>query len=121
MQLLVSLLLLLPLVLCDYYSILGVKKSASKQEIKKQYRKLSREYHPDKNKSKEAEKKFLELSQAYEVLADDEKRRTYDTYGEDGLKQNGQEFHDPFDIFAQLLVVNKVWIRGRTQRRAKGP
>ena len=101
MNLVLPLLLLFHSLLADYYKILDVAKSATKQENKKQDRKLSRQYHPDKNKAPDAEQRFLKLSQAYEVLGDDEKRRTYDTYGEEGLKQNGQQFHDPFDIFAQ--------------------
>ncbi|KAI8904049.1 hypothetical protein EDD86DRAFT_242523 [Gorgonomyces haynaldii] len=92
---------LLGLLAKDYYSILGVSKSASKKDIKKAYRDLSKKYHPDKA-GKEAESKFIEIAQAYEVLSDDEKRRTYDTYGEEGLKQGGTKFHDPFDIFSQF-------------------
>jgi len=71
----------------DYYDILGVKKDATKEEIKKAYRKLALKYHPDKNKGDvSAEKKFKELSEAYEVLSDEKKRGIYDQYGEEGLK-----------------------------------
>ncbi|KAJ8323757.1 hypothetical protein BDV3_001773 [Batrachochytrium dendrobatidis] len=86
----------------DYYSILGVSRSASKKEIKKAYRSLSKKYHPDKNPgNKEAEDKFVELAKAYEIIIDDEKRRVYDQYGEDGLKENSQQFRNPFDFFNQ--------------------
>ncbi|GAA6037122.1 hypothetical protein JCM8097_008746 [Rhodosporidiobolus ruineniae] len=86
----------------DYYKVLAVDKSASDKDIKKQYRKLSKQYHPDKNDSEEAKTKFLEVSRAYEVLSDPEKRRTYDRFGEEGLKQReggGGHGGDPFDIF----------------------
>ncbi len=67
----------------DYYKILGVKKDASKEEIKKAFRKLALKYHPDKNKGdKTAEEKFKEINEAYEVLSDDEKRKKYDQMGE---------------------------------------
>ncbi len=67
----------------DYYKILGVKKDASKEEIKKAFRKLALKYHPDKNKGdKAAEEKFKEINEAYEVLSDDEKRKKYDQMGE---------------------------------------
>ncbi len=66
----------------DYYEVLGVKKSASKEEIKKVYRKLARRYHPDLNPgNKEAEEKFKETQEAYSVLSNDEKRRAYDAFG----------------------------------------
>ncbi|KAJ7145451.1 hypothetical protein O6H91_Y552600 [Diphasiastrum complanatum] len=70
----------------DYYSTLGSFKNASKSEIKSAYRKLARQYHPDVNKEASAEKKFKEISNAYEVLSDDEKRSIYDRYGEAGLQ-----------------------------------
>ena len=69
----------------DYYKTLGVSKNASAKEIKAAYRKLARQWHPDvnPNKKKEAEEKFKEISEAYEVLSDAEKRKTYDTLGND--------------------------------------
>ncbi len=69
----------------DYYDILGVSRNASKDEIKQTYRKLALKYHPDRNKSPEAEEKFKEISEAYAVLSDDEKRRIYDMYGHEGI------------------------------------
>ncbi|MCS7136131.1 MAG: molecular chaperone DnaJ [Nitrososphaerota archaeon] len=69
----------------DYYEILGVPRNATKEEIKRAYRKLALQYHPDRNKSPDAEEKFKEISEAYAVLSDDEKRRIYDMYGHAGL------------------------------------
>ncbi len=71
----------------DYYQILGVSKDATQEEIKKAYRKLAKKYHPDKNKgNKEAEEKFKEISEAYAVLSDPEKRKKYDQLGADWEK-----------------------------------
>jgi len=70
----------------DYYKILGVAKSASDDEIKKAYRKMALKYHPDKNKSPDAEEKFKEIAEAYDVLGDPEKRKMFDQFGEEGLK-----------------------------------
>ncbi|CAA2972391.1 dnaJ ERDJ3B [Olea europaea subsp. europaea] len=73
----------------SYYEILQVPKGASDEQIKRAYRKLALKYHPDKNQgNEEANKRFAEISNAYEVLSDGEKRSIYDRYGEDGLKQH---------------------------------
>ena len=71
----------------DYYDVLGVSRNASKEDIKKAYRELALKYHPDRNKSPEAEDKFKEISEAYAVLSDDEKRSQYDQYGHAGIDQ----------------------------------
>ena len=71
----------------DYYDILGVQRGANKDEIKDAYRKLALQYHPDRNKSPEAEEKFKEISEAYAVLSDDQKRQQYDAYGHEGIDQ----------------------------------
>lgn len=73
----------------DYYKILGVTKTATDAEIKKAYRKLALEYHPDRNKSKEAHEKFKEINKAYEVLGDSQKRKTYDQFGSGAFEQGG--------------------------------
>jgi len=87
----------------DYYQILGVSREANAKQLKKAYRDLSLKYHPDKNKESGASDKFVEISNAYEVLSDDEKRRIYDQYGEEGLKEGGRAKHtNPFDLFSQF-------------------
>jgi len=78
----------------DYYKILGVERTANEEQIKKAYRKLARKYHPDVSKEKDAEEKFKEVSEAYEVLKDAEKRKAYDTMG---YYQPGQDFRPPPD------------------------
>lgn len=77
----------------DYYKVLGVARGASQEEIQRAYRKLARQYHPDVNKDPGAEAKFKEVSEAYEVLKDPQKRRRYDELGADW--QAGQEFRPP--------------------------
>lgn len=77
----------------DYYEILGVKRDASEAEIKSAYRKLARKYHPDVNKTKEAESKFKDINEAYEVLGDKAKRQRYDSLGSNW--QGGQSYTPP--------------------------
>lgn len=84
----------------DYYSLLGVSKSATLDEIKRAYRKLALEYHPDRNKTKEAETKFKEVTKAYEVLSNEEKRKMYDQVGHAAFEQGAGQ-GGPFGGFGQ--------------------
>jgi len=77
----------------EFYELLGVARSASEAEIKKAYRKLAMEYHPDRNPSADAEAKFKEITEAYEVLRDPQKRAAYDRYGRSGVGAGGFGFH----------------------------
>jgi molecular chaperone DnaJ len=90
----------------DYYSILNVDRNASKEELKKAYRKLAMQYHPDRNPgNKEAEEKFKEAAEAYDVLNNDDKRARYDRFGHDGLRSGGfssSGFSDINDIFSHF-------------------
>ena len=87
----------------DYYEVLGVDRSASVSDIKKSYRKLALELHPDRNPGDHgAEDKFKEASEAYGVLSDQQKRALYDQYGHRGLQSQGQGFTDVQDIFSQF-------------------
>ncbi|XP_058835566.1 dnaJ homolog subfamily B member 6 isoform X2 [Topomyia yanbarensis] len=100
----------------DYYKVLDVARTATDAEIKKAYKKLALRWHPDKNPDnpEESNRRFKEISEAYEVLSDEKKRRIYDQYGKEGLMTNGSEryhhntrhrrhngggIHDEFDIF----------------------
>ncbi|MBN1398178.1 MAG: molecular chaperone DnaJ [Bacteroidetes bacterium] len=86
----------------DFYEILGVGRNATPDEIKKAYRQMALKYHPDRNAgSKEAEEKFKEAAEAYEVLSDPEKKQRYDQFGHEGLRgTNYHDFHDINDIFS---------------------
>jgi molecular chaperone DnaJ len=116
----------------DYYEILGVQRTAEADEIKKAYRKAALTFHPDRNpNNKEAEEKFKEAAEAYEVLSDDSKRRRYDQYGHEGLRP-GADFHgysnvnDIFvnfsDIFGQNFggsIFEEVFAGGRSGGRSR--
>jgi DnaJ homolog subfamily B member 4 len=102
----------------DYYKILGVEKNASEEVLKKAYRKLAIKWHPDKNPNNkdEAEKKFKEISEAYDVLKDKEKRNMYDRFGKDGLNANNSGFRgfngggmSPDDIFRNFFGTDNVF------------
>ncbi|MFH0884812.1 MAG: molecular chaperone DnaJ [Candidatus Micrarchaeota archaeon] len=94
----------------DYYEVLGVQKDAGKEEIKKAYRRLALEFHPDRNKDKAAEERFKEISEAYAVLSDDSKRAKYDQYGHAGFDQmysredifRNADFSDFEDVFSSF-------------------
>lgn len=89
----------------DYYEVLGVPKDADGKVLKKAFRKLALQYHPDRNPDNpEAEAKFKEASEAYEVLSDDQKRATYDRFGHEGLRGSGYNpgFQDMGDIFSHF-------------------
>lgn len=113
----------------DYYEVLGVQKNATKDEIKKGYRKLAVQYHPDKNPgNKEAEDKFKEATEAYEVLSDDQKRQIYDQYGFAGLEGMGggasgdysHAFTDFSDLFGDFSgVFENLFGGGRSRRSAE--
>ncbi len=93
----------------DYYEILEVERSSSEEEIKRSYRKLAVKFHPDKNPGDhEAEERFKELGEAYDVLMEPQKRAAYDRYGHAAFQQGGMGgagggFHDPFDLFREVF------------------
>ncbi|MCD7454326.1 hypothetical protein HAX54_024338 [Datura stramonium] len=107
----------------DLYSVLNVSRNATLQEIKASYRKLARKYHPDMNKGPGAEEKFKEISAAYEVLSDDEKRSLYDRFGEAGLRGeydvpgSGPQGVDPFEIFSEYFGEPSAFFGGTSGSR----
>ncbi len=124
----------------NYYEVLGIGTNASEDEIKQAYRDLALEYHPDRNPDKEnAEEKFKEISEAYDVLSDPEKRKIYDRYGEEGLKRRagyssggGRSAEDIFESFSEMFggggggaggIFEELFRSGQRSRsrRAAGP
>lgn len=106
----------------DYYELLGVSRSADKAEIKSAFRKLAREYHPDVSKHADAEAKFKEINEAYEVLSDDDKRARYDRFGHAGVQGNGSGFSGAagFGGFEEIFEEFFNNMGGRSGRR-RGP
>lgn len=107
----------------DYYDVLGIPRGASQDDIKKAFRRKARQFHPDVNKEPEAESRFKEVNEAYEVLGDEQKRAAYDRYGHAAV--NGSGFSDPFsnftgfsDIFDEFFSTGFRTSSRRTSRRA---
>ena len=107
----------------DYYEVLGVQRSASKDEMKKAYRQLARQYHPDVNKEGDSSERFKEINEAYEVLSDDNKRAAYDRYGHAGV-QNGSAGFGGFDAgFGGFADIFEEFFGGGMggKRQRRGP
>jgi molecular chaperone DnaJ len=108
----------------DYYEVLGVSRNAGKEDIKRAFRKLAREYHPDVSKHADAEMRFKEINEAYEVLSDDDKRSRYDRFGVAGVQNNGfggagaTGFSGFEEIFEELFT---NFGGGRSAGRRRGP
>lgn len=113
----------------EYYEILGVDKNASEDDIRAAFRKQAQRYHPDRNpNNKEAEEKFKQISEAYDVLGDPEKRRAYDMYGKEGLRGHAQtdfsnaSVQDIFEHFSDIFSGDSVFgdFFGFSQQRTRG-
>jgi molecular chaperone DnaJ len=113
----------------DYYEVLGVAKGAAPEELKKAYRQMARKFHPDVNKEAGAEDKFKEVTEAYEILSDDQKRAMYDRFGHAGVSTSGggfggfQDFggfRDPFEIFEEVFG-GLGGFSNRNRRQRGGP
>ena len=114
----------------DYYEVLGVSRDATPDQIKKAYRKLAMKYHPDVNKAPDAEEKFKEINEAYEVLSDEKKRAQYDQFGHAGVDgQFGQggfsggyaDFGDLNDIFGSFFGSGFGGFGQSSRRQANTP
>ncbi|KAI8808244.1 hypothetical protein BJ742DRAFT_772239 [Cladochytrium replicatum] len=99
-----------------FYKVLGLDANCSEDDIRKAYKKAALKYHPDKNSAPDAKEKFNEISKAYEILSDSEKRTVYDTYGEEGLGQSGPGGAD-FSDFAEHMFANFFGGFGNDERR----
>ena len=104
----------------DLYEVLGIDRVATQEEVKRAFRKLAMEYHPDRNRDEGAEERFKEVSAAYEVLSDVEKRNIYDRHGLAGLRTNGAQGFSGFESFGGFGDIFDAFFRGTGQRRA-GP
>ncbi len=107
----------------DYYEVLGVSRTASQDEIKKAFRKLARQFHPDVNKEDGAEAKFKEINEAYEVLSDEQKRAMYDRFGHSAPGMGGGAYGDPFGGADPFSTIFDAFFGGAAagQRTQRGP
>ena len=102
----------------DYYQVLGVSRSASDEEIKRAFRKLAMEYHPDRNKDSSAGERFKEINEAYQVLSDSKKRGNYDTFGHAGVQSDGGGF-EGFENFGGFGDIFDAFFGGATRQTAR--
>jgi molecular chaperone DnaJ len=102
----------------DYYEVLSVARGSSDEDIKRAFRKLALEYHPDRNKSDDAAEKFKEVSEAYQVLTDSTKRASYDRFGHAGLGQNGARGFDGFENFGGFGDIFEAFFGGGQTTRS---
>ena len=103
----------------DYYEALSVARGASDEDIKRAFRKLALEYHPDRNKSDGAAEKFKEVNEAYQVLTDSTKRASYDRFGHAGLSQNGARGFDGFENFGGFGDIFEAFFGGGPTTRSR--
>jgi molecular chaperone DnaJ len=105
----------------DYYDVLGVPRNAGADEIKKAFRRLAMQYHPDRNSSPEAERRFKEINEANEVLSDPERRAMYDRFGHAGAQAGAEGFARGFEGFGGLGDIFDAFFGGATARSRRGP
>jgi len=105
----------------DYYQVLGVPRTASTDEMKKAYRRQARQYHPDVNKSPDAEERFKEINEAYEVLSDEQKRAAYDRFGHAGVQGSAGAGYSGFGGFEDIFEEFFSGFGMRSQRARRGP
>jgi molecular chaperone DnaJ len=104
----------------DYYETLGVGREASEEEIKRAYRRLAFQYHPDRNKDSQAEDRFKEINEAYEILSDPQRRATYDRFGHAGINGSAERGFEGFD-FGGFGDIFETFFGGATTTRRRGP
>ena len=102
----------------DLYEVLGISRDASQEEVKRAFRKLAMEHHPDRSREEGAEERFKEIAAAYEVLSDAEKRTAYDRFGLAGVDRNGQQGFAGFDGFSGFGDIFDAFFRGTGARRS---
>jgi molecular chaperone DnaJ len=105
----------------DYYEVLGVPRDASDETVKKAFRRLALEYHPDRNSEDDAETRFKEINEAYQVLSNTDKRTAYDRFGHSGVNGNGGTGFEGFDTFSGFGDIFDAFFGGTGRRARTGP